>query len=315
MTKIRNHKHVLVIEYWNLGFICNLVLVIWDFIRTKRCYMGKIDLSVIGNKTEALAFEYTWKDVVLYALGVGATADELSFVYENAAGGLRVLPSFCVVPAIRAFPNLGENLEWSLMLHGEHTIKLSRPIPPEGKVIQVGEVKNIFDKGKGAVYHIQITGETEDGNHLYDIDWVIFYVAAGGFGGDPGPKAEPLDPPQEAEPDFSISYKVAENQAAIYRLSGDLNPLHLDPEAAKRGGFDKPIIHGLCTYGFATRAIVNGPLEGNVNRLKEFKARFSDPVYPGDTLTTQGWKTNEGYIIQVKTQNAVVISNSKTVVD
>jgi acyl dehydratase len=112
------------------------------------------------------------------------------------------------------------------------------------------------------------------------------------------------------EPDFSVSYKVPENQAALYRLSGDLNPLHLDPEAAKRGGFDRPILHGLCTYGFATRAIVNGLLEGDTTRLKEFKARFSDVVYPGETLTTQGWKTNQGYIIQVKTDRAVVISHA-----
>jgi acyl dehydratase len=277
--------------------------------------MGNVDLSVIGNKTEPHVFEYNWKDVVLYALGVGATAKELSFVYENVPGGLKVLPSFCVVPAIRAFPKLGENLEWSLMLHGEHTIKLSRPIPPRGKIVQIGEVTNIFDKGKGAVYHIQITGETEDGNHLYDVDWVIFYVGAGGFGGDPGPKAEPLNPPEGEDPDFSISYEVADNQAALYRLSGDLNPLHLDPDAAKRGGFDQPILHGLCTYGFATRAIVNGPLDGDVERLKEFRARFSDPVYPGDTLTTQGWKVDGGYIIQVKADERVVLTNALAAVN
>jgi acyl dehydratase len=277
--------------------------------------MGNVDLSVIGNKTEPHVFEYNWKDVVLYALGVGATAKELSFVYENVPGGLKVLASFCVVPAIRAFPKLGENLEWSLMLHGEHTIKLSRPIPPGGKIVQIGEVTNIFDKGKGAVYHIQITGETEDGNHLYDVDWVIFYVGAGGFGGDPGPKAEPLNPPEGEDPDFSISYEVADNQAALYRLSGDLNPLHLDPDAAKRGGFDQPILHGLCTYGFATRAIVNGPLDGDVERLKEFRARFSDPVYPGDTLTTQGWKVDGGYIIQVKADERVVLTNALAAVN
>lgn len=277
--------------------------------------MGKVDLSVIGKKTEPRVFEYTWKDVVLYALGVGATAEELSFVYQNVPGGLKVLPSFCVVPAIRAFPKLGENLEWSLMLHGEHTIKLSRPIPPGGKIVQIGEVTNIFDKGKGAVYHIQITGETEDGNHLYDVEWVIFYVGAGGFGGDPGPKAEPLNPPGGEDPDFSISYEVADNQAALYRLSGDLNPLHLDPEAAKRGGFDRPILHGLCTYGFATRAIVNGPLDGDVERLKEFRARFSDPVYPGDTLITQGWKVDGGYIIQVKADERVVLTNALAAVN
>lgn len=277
--------------------------------------MSNIDLSVIGKKTTPCVFEYTWKDVVLYALGVGATAKELSYIYENAAGGLKVLPSFCVVPAIRAFPDLGKDVDWSRMLHGEMTICLARPIPVEGKTIQVGEVTNIFDKGKGAVYHIHITGETEDGNHLYGVDWVIFYVGAGGFGGDPGPKTEPLDPPDGLKPNFSISYNVADNQAALYRLSGDLNPLHLDPQAARRGGFDRPILHGLCTYGFAIRAIVNELLDGDVARFKEFKARFSDVVYPGDTLTTRGWQTDKGCIIQVNTESAVVISNAMAVVD
>jgi acyl dehydratase len=277
--------------------------------------MSKVDLSVIGIKTESIVFEYTWRDVVLYALGVGATAEELSLVYENAPGGLKVLPSFCVVPAMRAFPYCGEDIEWSLMLHGEQTIRLSRPIPPEGKLIQTGVITDIFDKGKGAVFHAKITGETEDGNHLYDAHWAIFYLGAGGFGGDPGPKAESLMPPEGVKPDFSYSCIVAENQAALYRLSGDLNPLHLDPAAAKRGGFERPILHGLCTYGIATRALVNGPLGGDVGRLKEFKARFASSVYPGDTLTTEGWKTDDGYIIQAKTDNNVVLSNAMAIVE
>jgi acyl dehydratase len=276
--------------------------------------MHKVDLEVIGKKTEPRVFEYTWKDVVLYALGVGTTAEELSFVYENAPGGLQVLPSFCTVPALKAFPYIGEDIEWSRMLHGEQTIRLSRAIPPEGKLIQIGEVRNIYDKGKGAVFHIHVSGETQDGNPLYDALWTVFYVGAGGFGGDPGPKSEGLEPPDGVASDFSIPYKVAENQAVLYRLSGDLNPLHLDPEAAKMGGFERPILHGLCTYGFATRAIVNGPLAGDVTRLKEFRARFSNVVYPGDTLTTEGWKTNEGYIIQVKTEKAVVITNAMALV-
>lgn len=277
--------------------------------------MSKVDLSVIGQKTEERVFEYDWSDVVLYNLGVGASEKDLAFVYEDAPGGLKALPSFCVAPALRAFPHLGDDLEWSLMLHGEQTIKLYRPIPTSGKLIQVGVCSDIFDKGKGAVFHIKIKGTTEDGEHVYDAHWAIFYLGAGGFGGDPGPKAEKIEPPAGVTPDFSVSDKVADNQAAIYRLSGDLNPLHLDPEAAKRGGFDQPILHGLCTYGFATRAIVSGPLEGDVDLLKEFRARFSDPVYPGDTLTTQGWRVDGGYIIQVKAEERVVLTNAMAVVE
>ena len=277
--------------------------------------MPTIDLNVIGKKTEPVVFEYTWRDVVLYALGVGATAEELSLVYENAPGGLKVLPSFCVVPAMRAFPKCGDDIEWSLMLHGEQTIRLYHPIPSEGKLIQSGVITDIYDKGKGAVFQAKISGETEDGTHIYDAQWAIFYLGAGGFGGDPGPKAESINPPQGVKPEFSFSCKVAENQAALYRLSGDLNPLHLDPAAAKRGGFDRPILHGLCTYGIAVRSLVNGPLAGDVNRLKEFKARFSSSVYPGDTLTTEGWKTDSGYIVQAKTENNVVLSNALAVIE
>ena len=277
--------------------------------------MGKVDLSVIGTRTEPIVFEYTWKDIVLYNIGVGAGAKDLAFVYENTPGGLKVLPSFCVVPAMRAFPRLGDDLEWSLMLHGEQVVRLSQPLAPEGRIIQVGEVLNIYDKGKGAVYHVRIRGRTGDDKILYEAEWSIFYVGAGGFGGDPGPKAEKIVPPEGAEPDFNISEKVAENQAVLYRLSGDLNPLHLDPEAAKRGGFERPILHGLCTYGFATRAIVNKLLGGDVARLKEFSARFSDVVYPGDTLTTEGWKSGDGYIVQARTERSIVLSNARAVVE
>ncbi|HIJ36156.1 MAG TPA: hypothetical protein HPP59_02620 [Deltaproteobacteria bacterium] len=271
--------------------------------------MPSVDLSLIGKKSEPVVFKYTWKDVALYALGVGASSEELAFVYEGAPGGIRVLPSFCVVPGYHAFPDLGADIEWSLMLHGEQTIRLSRPFPPEGKLIQVGEVMAIYDKGKGAVFHLKATGYTEDGSHLYDADWAIFYLGAGGFGGDPGPREEPLDPPEGAEPDVTISSPVAENQAILYRLSGDLNPLHLDPQAARRGGFDRPILHGLCTYGYAVRSVINGVLDGDVTRFRSFKARFSRSVYPGDTLTTRCWLEKGRCLVNVSTPEGVVLKN------
>ena len=157
--------------------------------------MAKVDLSVMGTKTEPMVFEYSWKDVVLYHIGVGADEKDLALVYEKAPGGLKVLPSFCVVPAMRAFPFLGDNLEWSLMLHGEQVIRLFQPLAPEGRIIQVGEVLNIYDKGKGAVYRIRIKGWTEKEEDLYEAEWSIFYMGAGGFGGDPGPKVEKVEPP------------------------------------------------------------------------------------------------------------------------
>lgn len=273
--------------------------------------MPKIDLKLIGRKSEPVVFDYTWRDVVLYALGVGASVDDLSFIYENAEGGLKVLPSFCVVPAIRAFPRMEGDLDWSLMLHGEQHVRVHRPLPAQGRMIQVGELTRIYDKGKGALIQIEIKGSDEGGHPLYDIVWSIFYVGGGGFGGDPGPRPESLAPPPGAPPDFSVAYTTTENQAALYRLSGDLNPLHLDPEAARRGGFDRPILHGLCTYGIATRAIVNKLLTGDVSRFREFKARFSSVVFPGDTITTEGWKDGDGrYLIQCRTERGVVLSQA-----
>mgnify|MGYP001819023680 FL=1 len=271
--------------------------------------MPNVDLSVIGKKNDPVEFEYAWKDVVLYALSVGATPQEFSHVYENAPDGLKVLPSFCVIPSLKAFPDVGD-VDWPLFLHGEMSIRLHRPLPPEGKIVQTGEVKNIYDKGKGAVYDICITGRTTEGELLYEAGYVNFYLGAGGFGGDPGPKGERIDPPEGDDPDFSVTETVPVSQAALYRLNGDLNPLHIDPVAAKRAGFERPILHGLCTYGYAVRGVINGGLNGDSGRLAGFRARFSSPVYPGETLTTQGWKADKGYIVRVSSPTGTVITHA-----
>jgi acyl dehydratase len=274
-----------------------------------------LDLSAVGKKSEPYVVEYTWKDVVLYALGIGAQADELDFVYEKAPGGLKVFPSFCAILAGKFIVDYAKNVDGSRFLHGEEHIRLYRPLPPQGKILAVGEVSDIFDKGKAAVIHFKVEGRTDADEHLFDVTHTTFYKGEGGFGGDPGPKSESLNPPEDVGPDFRLSYSVPENQAALYRLNGDPNPLHIDPGFAKRGGFDRPILHGLCTYGYATRAIVHGPCDEDVSRFREFKARFSDVVYPGEVLTTEGWRQNGGrYIIQARTERAVVISNAYAVV-
>ena len=196
-------------------------------------------------------------------------------------------------------------------------IKIYQQFPKAGEMKVKGVCENIFDKGKAAVVNTKISGSTPDGKKIFDTIYVHFYIGEGGFGGDSGPKAEPLDPPKGVKPDFSISYKTNENQAALYRLNQDLNPLHIDPEFAKRSGkFTRPILHGLCTYGYATRAIVYGLCDGDVTRFKEFKARFTSEVYPGETLTTEGWKNNGRYIIQMRTERgAVVLGNAYAIVD
>jgi acyl dehydratase len=207
------------------------------------------------------------------------------------------------------------NIDYSRFLHGEEAIRLYGPLPVEGRIQVEGRVLNIYDKGKAAVYHILISGKSEDGAHLFDTNWVNFYVGEGGFGGDPGPKAVAFNPPEGIKPDWSVTERVPENQAVLYRLNGDLNPLHLDPEFARRGGQERPILHGLCTYGYAVRAIVNKALGGDVNGFKNFKARFTNVVYPGDSLTTRCWKTDEGCLIQVETERGVVLGNAVAEID
>ena len=253
--------------------------------------------------------------MILYALGIGAQVDELSFIYENAHNGLQVIPSFATIVRMVAFPRLGNNIFFPRFIHGEELIHLHKPFSAQGEIICFSEVTNIYDKEKAAVIHVKFTGLTKERNPLFDVKSVFFYLGAGGFGGNRGPKTELLIPPEATEPDFSITYKTNKNQAALYRLNGDLNPLHIDPELARKGGQEKPILHGLCTYGFATRAIIHGVCNGDINRFKEFKARFTNVVYPGETLTTEGWKIKDRYLIQVRTDRAIVLSNAYAIVE
>ena len=279
--------------------------------------MTDLDLSIIGKKTDEVVFKYSWKDVVLYALGIGAQPNELQFVYENYSGGLKVFPSYVCIAAAGGLQlrKLGK-INLSYFVHGEQSIQLYQPFSTSGEIICQGEVLNIFDKGKAAVIHMKVSGVSNEGEKIFDTKWVFFYMGAGGFGGDPGPKSEAINPPENVKPDFSISYKTNENQAARYRLNSDLNPLHIDPEVAgKSGRFKGPILHGLCTYGFATRAILYGACDGDIERFKEFKVRFTSEVYPGETLTTEGWKDNGRYIIQVKTDRAIVLGNAYVIIE
>jgi acyl dehydratase len=269
---------------------------------------------VIGKKYGPRSFEYTWKEAVLYALGIGAQAEELQFIYENVKGGLKVFPSFSVVMGSPLFKELFKemkNVDFSRFIHGEQGIKLHRPIPPEGKTLVEGGITDIYDKGKGALFIWRMKVMTERGELLAEAEAGIFYVGEGGFGGDPGPKAEALEPPKGTQPDFTASYFIPGNQAALYRLCGDINPLHVDPDFAKMGGFPRPILHGLCTYGHAVRAILYNACQGDVERFKEFKARLSGVVYPGDTLVTEGWRDKEGrYLIQCRTDRGIVLSHA-----
>jgi acyl dehydratase len=275
--------------------------------------MSKIDLNSVGQTKEG-TFKYDWKSCALYNLCIGAQAEDLPFVYERVKDGIKVYPSFATIVALNVlfFP---PGTDLVRLLHGEQLIRLYTPFKPSDTINTKTIIENIYDKGKAALIHTKISGHSSEGEHIFDSKFIFFVGGAGGFGGDPGPKTEPINPPEGIKPDFRISYQTSTNQAAFYRLNGDLNPLHIDPNFAKRAGQPKPILHGLCTYGIATRAIIHGLCAGDVFRLKEFSARFKDVVFPGENLITEGWKDDDRYIIQVRKQNTVVLGNAYAIIE
>lgn len=272
-----------------------------------------LNLDIIGKRTDPVSVTYDQDRVILYALGIGAGVEELDFVYEK---NLKVFPTFAVIPGLPALVPMMANAGLNLpaVLHGEQKIVLHSPIPTSGTIHTSGVCTSIYDKGdKGATINIEAESKDSNGQRLFENHIVIVDRSAGNFGGDRGPKVEKLDPPEGKEPDFHVEYVTSPDQAALYRLSGDKNPLHIDPEFAKLGGLKRPILHGLCTFGFAGRAILHSVCGSDPACLKSFAARFTGVVYPGDTLITEGWQLDGGtYIIQTRTQEGrVVLGNAK----
>jgi len=241
--------------------------------------------------------EITWtsKDVQLYHLGIGAgrpatDPDELRYTLESR---LHVLPSFATVagsgaPGVISGLSLpGIDVELAKVLHGGQTLELHRPIPATGTATATGRIAAVYDKGKAAVLVMRTEVADADGP-LWTNDSQIFVRGEGGWGGDRGPSAR-LDPPS-GEPDRTVERAIREDQALLYRLSGDWNPLHADPEFAKVAGFEKPILHGLCTYGMTLKAVVDTLLDGDVGRVRAYSTRFAGVVYPGETLRIRMWR-------------------------
>jgi len=271
-----------------------------------------IDLSLAGQTTTPIEHTYSWRDCVLYALGVGGhMPDDLEFLYEGR--GPKVLPTFAVVPSFRTLVDIVGRLGASVtaVLHGEQKVVQHRPIPPSGTFTTTATVKGIHDKGKGALVVVEAATTDERGEPVFDNVFSIFVRGAGGFGGDRGPAALSADPP-ERDPDFTFTERTSPTQAALYRLSGDLNPLHVAPEVATAAGFQHPILHGLCTYGYAGRAVLARACGGDPARFRSLAARFSGVVFPGDELTTAGWEVEPGrFVVRVTKQDGTpVLTNS-----
>ncbi|MFH1240994.1 MAG: SDR family NAD(P)-dependent oxidoreductase, partial [Pseudomonadota bacterium] len=269
-----------------------------------------LNLDAIGKKIGPLSKDYTWKNVALYALGVGAGFDDLEYCYEHK---LKVIPSFSIASVFEFLAEVGmsSNADLSGILHGEQDIILHSPIPTEGTITTEGAITHMYDKGpdKGALVVAEAVTFHSNGQKLFTNIFILFCRKDGGFGGDPGP-SESVKFPERA-PDFEESAQPSADQPLLYRLSGDIFQLHADPDFARASGFEKPIMHGLCTHGYACRAVIKHLFPGEPERMSRFRVRFSRTLYPGVPITTQIWKVEEGRAL-FRTINA---KSGETVID
>ncbi|GAA1019462.1 3-hydroxyacyl-thioester dehydratase HtdY [Acrocarpospora pleiomorpha] len=253
-----------------------------------------LDPGYIGSTVGPFTTEWTARETLLYALAVGAGAQdpgaELQFTTEHSAGfAQQVIPSFAVLLGHHGgLPEIG-TYDQGRAVHAEQHFQLERPLPPAGRAVSTVTVTDMWDKGRDALVWTETrTADAETGEPLAVARSCAYLGGAGGFGGERGPRTE-WSPP-DREPDAVIRLATRPDQALLYRLTGDRNPLHSDPAFAARYGFARPILHGLCTYGFTARAIVNELCAGDASRLRGMSGRFSRPVLPGETLSVALWR-------------------------
>jgi acyl dehydratase len=283
--------------------------------------------KILGASLGQSTGSWVKDDVILYHLGIGAgTAAtdpaELQYTYEKE---LKVLPSFVVIAAssfssrskagkAAAMKGLNgiDGLEFNpaMLLHGEQDIEIHQPLPVAAEFTSESRISDVYDKGKAALVIMEGTANDTDGKPLFTNRMSLFLRGEGGFGGPSGPPAGNEKP--ERAPDGTMESPTLPQQALLYRLNGDKNPLHADPEFAKMGGFDAPIIHGLCSYGIVCKAVVDGALGGDTTRVARYQARFRGVAFPGETYVTSWWQDGDKLLIESKSKerDAVIISNA-----
>lgn len=268
-----------------------------------------IDPAATGAVGEPRTRSWTSKDALLYAVGVGAglgaPTRELAFTTENTEGvAQQVLPTFAVLLAQAPPPPFG-TFDAAKLVHAEQEIVLHREVPVEGTVTAQARIAGIYDKGKGALVVIESDAVLADGSPLATNRSAVYIRGAGGFGGERGPGAEWVAP--DRAPDRKATFATRPEQALLYRLSGDRNPLHSDPAFAARGGFDVPILHGLCTYGVTGRALLHEVAGGDPARLASIYGRFTATVRPGQSLTVEMWEDGGDIRFRTSTDDGTVV--------
>ncbi|MCL4232684.1 MAG: MaoC family dehydratase N-terminal domain-containing protein [Dehalococcoidia bacterium] len=275
-----------------------------------------IDPNAVGAAMAGGSFTWDRDRIILYHLGLGAgnpqtDANELAYTYEK---NLKVLPSWGVIPAFGAMGNLGAlpgmQFNPALLLHGEQDLEIHKAIPVAATVNTSGKVAGIYDKGKAALVVLEMVSKDEAGDPLFTNRFSLFIRGEGGWGGESGPKSGNEKP--DRDPDLVVESKTLPQQALLYRLSGDKNPLHADPEFSKLGGFEVPILHGLCSYGVVCKAVVDNMLGGDTGKVARYQARFAGVVFPGETIVTAMWKEGNTILVdaKVKERGLNVISNA-----
>lgn len=262
-----------------------------------------LDLSAVGYQTEPFFFEYDWKVPVLYALGIGARKDELDYLYEGR--GPKVFPTFAVVPAYPALVPLVEKAKADMrqVVHFSQVIRLHGEIPNAGRLKTIARLSGIYDLKR--LSQVAFTTETWlDGSEqlLFETEWTLVVRDTGGFGGPRPPKWPAPKAPDATAPGSELTEAIGPEQALLYRLSGDLNPLHADPEFAASVGFPEgPILHGLATYGYIGRAVMKSLRP--TQKLRVLGIQFKKPVWPGDSLTTKSALVEPGVLSLSATTN------------
>ncbi len=267
-----------------------------------------VNPDAVGSKGETRRASWNSDACLLYALGIGAgvadpVGDELEFTTENTAGvEQKVFPTFAVVAGFNGSGGrsaMSDAGTWDnrMLVHGEQGVKLHRPLPTSGEVDMIDEIAGIYDKGKGAVVATKMVATlVDDGQPLFETTSSVFIMGEGGFGGDRGPTEKANVAPDRAA-DYEVTYQTRPDQALLYRLSGDKNPLHSDKQFSDVGGFPKPILHGLCTYGFTGRALLHTLCDSDPERFSAMDGRFTSPVMPGEALTVRVWNDGDGKAI------------------
>jgi len=281
--------------------------------------------AAIGSEQATITYTFTKRDTILYALGIGAPADwlaqdELKFVYELHED-FCALPTMPVIYSSKTIHDIvrgevaGIKFNPMMLVHGEQTLAIKKPLPVEGTIRCIPKIRDIFDKGSGLLMITDVSCIDEQNEEVAVTTASMFIRGLGGFGGQRG-KSDKLVMPARA-PDAIHEETTLKQQALIYRLSGDINPLHADPKMAQTGSFETPILHGLATYGFAGRAVLKHFLDNDPSRFKSMRGRFSKAVYPGDTLVTEMWQTDDGLLFQTKskTRDVVVLSGGKAAIE